>query len=85
MRGDMGRVVSLFIIVATLWWILARWQRGRAQERLQRLGRQLQQQGYDFPSWLAEAGLVEAELRDRRRRWEVQGRLERAAERLLRS
>ncbi|MDA3961825.1 MAG: hypothetical protein PF961_13635 [Planctomycetota bacterium] len=81
----MGRVLSLVIIAMCVWWILARWQRQRSQLRLQRLGRALEQRGIDFQAWLREAGLVEAELKERRRFFEVQARLERAARRLLKA
>lgn len=77
------RLLLLIVAAGAIGWALHYRQVWRAQRRLRLLGRRLQMHGIDFASWLAEARLEEAALRDHRRRDEVQARLIAAAERLL--
>jgi type II secretory pathway pseudopilin PulG len=79
----MVRLILLVIVVAVIGWSIHQAQIRRAQGRLRQLGQQLQSRGIGFADWLAAAGLHETDLRDRRRRDEVQARLIHTAARLL--
>jgi len=79
----MGRLLMLIIIAAVVGWSIHQAQVRRSQKRLRQLGQRLEERGVDFQAWLAAAGLSPHDLRDRRRRDEVQARLEQAAARLL--
>lgn len=79
----MARLLLLVLIAAAVGWAIHQAQVLRAQMRLRQLGQQLQARGIDFAQWLDRAGLRAEDLRNRRRRDEVQARLEHAAAELL--
>ena len=80
----MGRLLMLVIIAAVIGWTIHQAQVRRAQRRLRQLGERLEARGSGFQAWLTAAGLQPGDLHDRRRRDEVQARLEHAASDLLR-
>lgn len=78
-----GKLALLIIAAAAIGWTLHSHQVRRAQQRLRRLGQQLEAHGVSFDQWLAEAKVDRSALDQRGRRDEVQARLIAAAERLL--